>query len=290
MFDVIRRFGLRRTLCAAALIAVVPLPLSAQRWESSALSRTYSGESELRVDVEYGAGTLTVRPGAAGTLYRAALRYDANAFEPRMSYDNGRLRLGINSENVRGRNVKGGTLTLHLSPEALLDLDLAFGAAEANVELGGLHVNSLEISTGASSTVLSFSQPNAAEAEVIDLKVGAARLEARGLGNARTKRLTVEGGVGEIDLDFSGAWVSDMEATVEMGLGKLTLRLPRGLGVRIEKGGLLSSISGHGLNKRGDVYYTEGFDSAARKLTLDVDAAFNSIQIVWVGSLQANER
>jgi hypothetical protein len=279
-----------RVLLAGTLIALAPLPLAAQRWESSALSRADNGERELRVDVEYGAGQLTVEPAAEGTLFRAALRYDANSFEPRMSYDDGRLRVGINNAEVRGRNVKGGSLSLHLSPDALLDLDLAFGAAEAKLELGGLHLNSLEISTGASTTVLSFSQPNAAEAESIELQVGAARLEARGLGNARTERLSVEGGVGEIDLDFSGAWTRDMHATVGMGLGKLILRLPRGLGVRIEKDGLLASIEGDGLNKRDDVYYTTGFEAAARKLTMEIDAAFNTIQIIWVGNLQADAR
>ena len=283
-------FDLRRAIIAGALLALASQPAAAQRWESSSLNRAWNGEENLRVDVEYGAGKLTVRPAGDGTLYRAALRYDATSFEPRMSYDNGRLRVGIDSPELRGRNVEGGTLSLHLSPRALLNLDLAFGAAEANVELGGLHVEQLEISTGASMTQLSFSQPNRTEAESIELQVGAARMEARGLGNARAARLSVEGGVGEIDLDFSGEWSRDLDATVEMGLGKLTLRLPRGLGVRIEKDGLLASIDAEGLTKRGNVYITPGFDSAARKLTMDIDAAFNTIQIIWVGSLQANAR
>jgi hypothetical protein len=60
--------------------------------------------------------------------------------------------------------------------------------------------------------------------------------------------------------------------------------------VRIEKDGLLASIEGDGLNKRDDVYYTTGFEAAARKLTMEIDAAFNTIQIIWVGNLQADAR
>ena len=281
---------LRRLVVAGALLALVPLPATAQRWESSSLSRAWNGERELRVDLEYGAGTLTIEPAAEGTLYRSSLRYDANSFEPRMSYDDGRLRVGIDNAELRGKHVEGGTLALHLSPRARLDLDLAFGAAEANVELGGLHVQRLELATGASMTTLSFSQPNRMEAESIELQVGAAHLEAHGLGNARAANLSIEGGVGEVDLDFSGEWTRDLDASVEMGLGKLTLRLPRGLGVRIEKDGLLASIDAEGLTKNGNVYTTPGFDSAARKLTMDIDAAFNTIQVIWVGSLQANAR
>lgn len=276
-----------RILLVCAALCVGASPGAAQQWESRTLSRAFNGERALEVDVEYGAGQLRIAPGRAGSLYHAALRYDASAFEPRTAYEDGRLRIGLEGEQIRGRKVRGGNLTLELGPDVPLELDLAFGAAEAELELGGLALESLEISTGASSTVLSFSTPNTIEAESIALEVGAARFEARGLGNARAHALSVEGGVGEIDLDFSGAWSHDLDATVEMGLGKLTLRLPRGLGIRLEKDGLLTKIDGSGLVRRGDVYYSENFDAAERKLTVDVDAAFNAIQIVWVGSLQA---
>ncbi|MGH7443734.1 MAG: toast rack family protein [Longimicrobiales bacterium] len=281
---------LRTALLAGVVATLLPGALVAQEWESLSMRRAFNGERALSVDVEYGAGTLTVGPGQPGTLYRAALRFDAEAFEPETSYENGRLHIGIDDAEVRGRHVEGGTLTLELSPRVPLDLDLAFGAAEANIELGGLHLRRLEIATGASATELSFSQPNPIQAESITFQVGAARFVATGLGNAHARMLSVEGGVGEVDLDFSGAWDADMDASIEMGLCKLTLRLPRGLGVHIEKDGLLAGIEAEGLIKQGNMYYTEGFQQAERKLTVEIDAAFNAIQIVWVGNLQANAR
>lgn len=281
---------LRTALLTAIVASLLPGALVAQEWESLSMRRAFNGERALSVDVEYGAGTLTVGPGQPGTLYRAALRFDAEAFEPETSYENGRLHIGIDDAEVRGRHVEGGTLTLELSPRVPLDLDLAFGAAEANIELGGLRIERLEVATGASVTELSFSQPNPIQAESVTFQVGAARFVATGLGNANTRMLSVEGGVGEVDLDFSGAWAADMHATVEMGLGKLTLRLPRGLGVHIEKDGLLAAIEAEGLIKQGNMYYTEGFQQAKRKLNVEIDAAFNAIQIVWVGNLQANAR
>ncbi len=259
-------------------------------WQTLSLSRDFAGEERLAVDIEYGAGELTVQPDAGGRLYQARMRYDASAFEPVTSYADGRLQIGVEGAEVRGRRVDAGSLEVALSRDVALDLDLEFGAAEARLELGGLRLERLEISTGASRTELAFSEPNAIAAESVSLQIGAAQFEAVGLGNARARQLSVEGGVGDIVLDFGGTWTEDLAATVEMGLGKLTLRLPEGLGVRIEKDGLLTSMEGTGLTQQGNVYYTAGFDDAARKLRLDIDAAFNAIDIVWTDPVQTTGR
>jgi hypothetical protein len=277
----------RRAVGAAAVMASLLLPACAraqQDWQTLNASRSTAGEQALRVDVEYGAGRLALMPGAAGTLYRTQVRYDANAFDPVIDYANGRLRLGITGSTGRSRNVRTGEMSLQLAPDVPLDLELKFGAAEANLELGGLHVRRLQIQTGASRTSLSVSQPNRERCRTAELQLGAARFEATGLGNLNAEHLSVQGGVGEIVLDFSGARPADMSAKIEMGLGSLTLRVPTGLGVRVTRSGVLATFDGQGLVRRGDIYYSEGFDAAARKLTLDLHAALGTVRVVWLDS------
>lgn len=259
-----------------------------QDWQTLSLNRGMAGEQQMRVDVEYGAGKLSVAAGTTEQLYQARLRYDASAFEPVTSYSDGQLQIGMKDAELRGRKLEAGSLDLQLNPNVALDLDLAFGAAEAKIDLGGLRVRSLEISTGASKTDLAFSQLNPIAAERVVLQVGAAQFIATGLGNANTGRLSVEGGVGDIDLDFTGALPSDMNISVEMGLGHLTLRLPREVGVRIQKDGILSSIKGAALVQRGNVYYSPDYDSAERRLHFDIDAAFNAISVILVDNDQAD--
>lgn len=259
-----------------------------QDWQTLSLNRGMAGEQQMRVDVEYGAGKLSVAAGTTEQLYQARLRYDASAFEPVTSYSDGQLQIGMKDAELRGRKLEAGSLDLQLNPNVALDLDLAFGAAEAKIDLGGLRVRSLEISTGASKTDLAFSQLNPVAAERVVLQVGAAQFIATGLGNANTGRLSVEGGVGDIDLDFTGALPSDMNISVEMGLGHLTLRLPREVGVRIQKDGILSSIKGAALVQRGNVYYSPDYDSAERRLHFDIDAAFNAISVILVDNDQAD--
>jgi len=67
-----------------------------------------------------------------------------------------------------------------------------------------------------------------------------------------------------------------------MGIGSLTLRVPEGLGVRVIKDSFLTSFDSEGLIKRGGSYYSQNWDTAAHKLTINVDAAFGSIDVEWV--------
>ena len=274
---------MRKRALWVLLLAAWPGLLAAQDWRTLARGREFNGEQALKVDLEYGAGRLVVEPAAKGVLYRASMRYDADVFEPQMDFSENALHIGIGNGELKGRkNMKGGSLDLRLGPQAPLDLELKFGAAEARMELGGLLVRTLRVGTGASATVLTFSKPNLMACESAELEVGAARFEVVGLGNLNTRALRVSGGVGELVLDFTGAWKQDLDATINMGLGSLTLRVPKGLGVMVEKDGLLAGFDSQGLVKRGKVYYSEGFNRATRKLAVKLDAAFGAIKVEWV--------
>ncbi|CAN5625680.1 hypothetical protein BH23GEM10_BH23GEM10_09990 [soil metagenome] len=279
-----RRITIAATALAFAVLIGVPQLLHAQDWRTISQSRQAGDETALRVDVEYAAGELRLGQAAAGSLYRMTMRYDDDLITPRVAYRNGRLSVGMENTQIKGRSTKGGFLDLKLGASVPLDLHLKFGAAEANLDLGGMHVSRAAIATGASSTKLTVSAPNAGSCDLLELEVGAARFEATRLGNLNARRMTMHGGVGEVTLDFTGQWQQDMIGKIDMGLGSLTLRLPRGLGVSIRKGGLLASFDSQGLVKRGDVHYSENWDSATHKLSLEINAALGSINVVWVDS------
>lgn len=263
-------------------------PAAAQDWRTITTMRQLAGEEMLRVDVEYGAGRLEVRPGSNNLLYRANLRYDADVFRPVSNYSNGRLKLGFEGGSIRGRNLRSGHLDLLLGPTIPLSLVLKFGAAEADVELGGLRIRDAQISTGASKTAIRISEPNPDVCRTIRFEVGAAQFDARGLGNLNAERLSLSGGVGEVTLDFTGRWRTNLTADIEMGLGALTLRVPRGLGVRVRKSGILTGFDSQGLIKRGDVYFSEDWDASEHRLTVNIDAALGSIRLAWVDGYTEN--
>ncbi len=278
-----------RALLAGLLLALIPMPGAAQEWRDVTSFRQRSTETSLDVHVRYGAGTLQIGPGQAGELYRLGMRYDSDAFDPVTRYRDGRLEVGVEGvgSGVKIRNTEGGDLKLALSPDLPLDLDLDFGAVEATMELGGLRLTRVSVETGASDTELRFSEPNPEACTQLGITMGAASLHVRGLGNANCRRIMVEGGVGDIELDFSGAWRQDMEADITMALGSSTLRVPEDVGVRVEKAAFLTSFSGARFTRRDGIYYSDNWDTAQRRLTVDLEGAFGSIDIRWLAPAAA---
>jgi hypothetical protein len=278
--------GAALLLCMAAAV-----PAHAQHMRSLTSARQVAGdERRLAVLVEYGAGELRVEPARGDLLYRLELRYDEEQVRPVTEYDraSGRLKLGVESRD-RNRGSHGGHrvnrgdhATVALSPRVPLALDLKFGAGQANVELGGLTLERVEIATGASESHVSFGAPNLAAAGLVRVEAGAAEVHVTGIGNARARRFEFQGGLGDATLDFGGAWDHSGTASVQMGMGSVTLRLPRSLGVRVTKSSFLTSFDHGGMVKRGDAWFSRNYDQARYKLDIALDAALGSIDIVWM--------
>ena len=259
--------------------------VAAQNWSTQTVSRQLAGEDEVRVHVKYGAGVLRVHPGESGTLYRMELRYDEDAVEPRTRYDDGRLEIGVDRIG-RGIRVKrgdgSGRLELALTREVPLYLDMEFGAARADFDLGGLSIRGLNLKTGASDTRVDVSQPNPVELELASFGAGAASFVATGLGNLNAERIRLEVKAGKATLDFTGEWQRNTDVSVELDLGAVELRFPRGLGVRLVSDVFLASVDAQDMVKRGQDYFSLDWDSAETQVTVEVDARVGALDVVWV--------
>lgn len=261
----------------------------AQSWRTVTSARQLFEKKPLDVEVQYGAGELTLAPAERPLLYRMEMRYDEDVMEPVTEYDarRGLLKLGTRGREGRKRGINfkdGSRATITLSREVPLDLHLQFGAGEASLNLGGLALRRLDVSTGASETRIRFDQPNTIPAERVSIEAGAAELEVIGLANTRAARIDFQGGVGATTLDFTGRWNHNATASIQMGVGSVVLRFPRGLGVQLNKSSFLTSFDSPGMVKRGNSFYSSNWEKAAHRLTLDVDAAFGSIEVEWVGN------
>jgi hypothetical protein len=268
----------------AAAALMTPLALQGQSWKTVTMSRQLEDSDEVRVAVEYGAGRFIVRSIDEDLLYRMNLRYDEDKYEPIADLTGDRLRLGVESlrsgMNIRGRDA--GELELELARGVPMDLDLEFGAVQADIDLGGLALTNLELSTGASESMVDISEPNPLEMRMAAFEAGAAEFTVHGLGNLNAERITVDAGVGSITLGLEGRWQRDAELNIQLGLGSLELLVPEGLGIRLRKDSFLASLDSEGLIKRGDVYESPDFADAEHRVEIDLDAAFGSIEVIWV--------
>jgi hypothetical protein len=265
------------------------VPMQAQTMRPFSTFRQLHGETRLNLRLEYAAGSLHVGSGRPNELYRMDLSYDEDRFVPISDYDaaHGTAVLGLKSSGTSGvrvssRNQLQQVASVALSPRADLSLDLNLGAADAQVELGGLRVSNLELRTGASRASVSFSRPNATRCRRASFSAGAAEVSVIGLGNSRCDEIEFEGGVGSITLDFAGAWSSSSNAKVTMAMGGLTLRLPRSVGVRLHMDRFLSSFEPAGLVRRGDAFLSENYDRATRRLNLEITTAVGGVGVEWL--------
>ncbi len=284
-----RRTPLRPGMLAGlALLASVLLPdarLAAQTWRDMTASRRIESTEPVRVDVRYGAGRVRLSATDDPLVYRMNLRYDADRMEPLAEYTERRARLGVRSTGDRfplGKSRDEAALTLALGRGVPLDLDLEFGAVRADIDLGGLSLRSLDLSTGASEARIDVSEPNPRTMDRATFEVGAADVTLAGLGNLGAERLDIEAGVGSVTVGLGGSWRRDATLSIEMGLGSLELRIPQGLGVRLRKESFLTSFDPQEMVRRGDAWYSLDWEEAERRVTIDLEAAFGSVTIVWM--------
>ena len=274
------------TVLLAGFASVAP----AQDYRTTSGSRQRRGETELRANIEFAVGELRIAPGAAGTLYRYDLMYDAEHFDPIASYnpETHRLRVGVDGRghgDIRYREREWKQrLDLALSPATPLALNLTFGAGTADVELGDLSLTAVEIKGGASETTIRVSQPNRVTCRTFTMEVGAIDLTTEKLGNARCERITLKGAAGSVVLDLTGDWAEGTTSQVDIavGLGSVTLRLPESVGVEADVERFLVNFDRSGLLRRGANYYSANWDTAKTKLRINVQAALGDIDVEWV--------
>ncbi len=272
-------------LAVAALVC--PADLDAQRWKTVTAARQVTNEKDLRVKVDYGAGVLTVRRGDDGELYNALFHFNENWAVPKTHYANGRLEVGL-SAGESGNSDFGdwpdeASLELGLAAGVPMDLELNFGAGQAELDLTGLGVRKLVVNTGASESVIRVGEANRERMESAAINVGAADLDVLGVGNLNAEQVTVKSGLGSVTLRLDGEWEQDGYLVVSMGLGALELQIPGSLGVRLRRpDSFLASIETEGLEKRGKVYQSANWESAERKVEIEITAVLGSVDLEWI--------
>jgi hypothetical protein len=181
-----------------------------------------------------------------------------------------------------GGSTQNQVATIQFSPQADLDLSMAIGAAKSVVDLGGLRLSSLVVETGASQTEVRFSKRNAMRCTTAAFRAGVAELSVLGLGNSQCDRVTFEGGMGSVLLDYAGAWSGDAELEATVAVGGLTLRIPRSIGVTITTEQFLATFQPAGFTREGNRYVSTNNATAARHLVVTLSTSLGGVTIEWV--------
>jgi hypothetical protein len=154
----------------------------------------------VRVDLNMGAGNLRV-DGGTQKLMRADFTYNVPSWKPYVRYNSGPLRGNLTIEQPEHHQAHMGRTNyewdVRLNREVPLDVKVHFGAGNADLNLGGLTLRSVEV----------------------DMGVGRLQMDLRG-NPKRNYDVRIQGGVGEAIIRLPGGVGVDAEA--EGGIGSIS--------------------------------------------------------------------
>jgi len=231
---------------------------------------------ETRLKVSFGAGKLTLSPGAEGALVDGTATYNIPNFKPEVKEDGNSVE--IKQGEFQSLNVTDFKNEWHLQlGDTPINLEINAGAYEGDFEFGGLALTSLTIKDGASNVDVSFSASNPTEMSVFRYETGASNVELTGLANANFATMFFNGGAGNYVLDFGGDMQQDITARVETGFGDLKLVIPEGVNARVTVEGTAVKVNHSSGWGQSNHTYTQ--DGSSPTLTIIVKMAAGNVTL-----------
>ena len=245
------------------------------------------GATRARVRLRMLSGELTVSPADVGQPTWAEFSYNVQEWEPSITQSvtarAGSLTInqGIGSQITLGGDYLN-VWSIGLVQGLPLDLGLDLGAGIAEVELGGVSLSDFSLTVGSADATLSFAWPNPEPLGTLRVTAGAGDMTLTGLGNANMDRLTFTGGAGSVELDFGGEWTRSAVADIRAGVGRVTVRVPASLGVRVNFTGTpVSTVDTQGFEAQGEnTYVNAAYGASPLTLTLNVTSGIGLIRLI----------
>jgi hypothetical protein len=125
---------------------------------------------------------------------------------------------------------------------------------------------------------LTFSRPLAAPLKRADIRASMGELEITRLGNASPEVVSVAGSMGEVRVDFLGAWrpAARSKARIRFSMGELRVRVPKEVRIADTSKSRVSLGDSDSRALRGD----QTDDPNAPVLELDLAGSMGEIRVV----------
>lgn len=259
--------GKKRRL-VASLLTLVAVPLVATACFRGTRVGDLQTESQVvelgdadsvNVEIQMGAGELDIS-GGASELLEASFTYNVEELNPRATYAGGRLEVtdsDVNEgiESLFDLDEYRNEWELKLNEDVPMEMNIDLGFGPSRLALGALALTGLEINGGAGD---------------VDLDLH---------GSQSLRRLDINAGAGEVTIDLTGDWQSDLDARIAGGLGNISLRLPRDIGVSIDVESGVGSVNANGLAQDGNTYTNDAYGMSDVTLRIDINGGVGQINL-----------
>ena len=289
---------MKRMSCGAMFMAMLILPAlifaqterrsvdedkSTEEFRKSYKMRT---DEDVRIRLDVDAGEVRLLRGNSDDEIRVTLLYSKKQFTHILSHDQRNNELDVtfdkkawfehDSDHVKAK------IEMELPTEAKLRIMSRIKAGEIDMQLGGMNIVEFSLRTWAGEVNVDFDEPNKTEMRYLEINTKVGESSLRNLGNARFLNADINGGIGEMTIDFRGAMVKDATAEVDLDIGETRIILPDKSGTKlsVSKFPFLSQVNvPYRMEKEGRFYYTADYRNAGQTFDLRLNSGIGELRI-----------
>jgi hypothetical protein len=196
------------------------------------------------------------------------------------------LEISVDHENwsimKKGNDENFVEVIVELPTAPEIDLNANIKAGEVKLLLGGIHLRNFELRNLAGEVSVDFDQPNKSELETLDVDCKVGELTMSHLGNANFSEADINGGVGEVKIDFLGAKIRRAMVHIDLDIGETRITLPKDVGVKmkVSKFLFLSNVSyPNWFDKKGKYYFSRNYRESKESLYLTISSGIGELGI-----------
>jgi hypothetical protein len=278
-------------ILALVLLGIAPNLFAAPQredWQDEKFDNKFKARTDrdLRLRLEVDAAEVRVARGQSEDEVLVHLQYSPKEFRHAFRFNEQENFLEIRFDKEGWFDHKGdklkAVLEIELPREPTLRADCRIKAGEVNMQLGGLRLADFAMSVTAGEVNVDFDEPNRMVMETLELNTRIGQSDFRHLGNARFRDADINGGIGEMTIDFSGDLLEEAVARVDLDIGETVILLPPETGTKLSVSQFL--FLSHidlpiDMRKEGRYYYTENFGKSGREFQLRISSGVGELRV-----------
>jgi len=214
----------------------------------------------VNATIRMSAGELKVE-GGSEALLNADFAYNVADWKPEVTYGVvdavGRLDVRhAERDALPVTNKVRNEWDLQLNENVPLDLRIEMGAGKHSLDLEGLTLTELDVKLGAGDMSLTLGD------------------------NAGLNRVKLNIGAGDVEFDLGSTWTQDASISIQGGVGKTTLYLPKDIGIHLSVTQGIGDLDVSGLTRKGGAWVNEAYDRSENTLEISIQAGIGEIEII----------
>lgn len=248
--------------------------------------------SKLKVNCDYNGGNIIFSSSDTEHSLNAYIQYDSDAFKSILNYEK-IGKTGIfdmeteflsNFEFSFDSNKKNATCQVLLPEKIPAKLNLDIGMSNLELDLENVLISDINLDFGMGEGIVHLGKglPKG-DCKNLDIDVGMGSLDIKNIGEINCKSMEFEVGMGSLALEYSNQIKQDLDFDISVGLGSVSILLPRSVNVKfLYDQNILSDVD---LDEMvlvdNDTYRNENFNDAHPTITFSASVGMGSLSLNW---------